>query len=74
MGTSREDDRPPERRQHQSPAEPDEVSAGLPRLWSELPLEKRRQLAQHVAHLLQRQRSGLPRLKEKHCADHDVGD
>lgn len=73
MGTSREDDRPPERRQHRSAAEPDQAPAGLPRLWTELPVEKRRQLAQRMAHLLQRQQSQSRRQEEKHCADHDAG-
>jgi len=72
MGTSRRDDCPPERRQYQS-AEEDRTPAELPRLWLELPLEKRRQLAQQVAHLLQRLRPGSPRPKEKDCVDLDAG-
>lgn len=45
---------------------------GLPRLWGQLPMEKRRQLAQLVGQLVSRLRQALPREVEGHRADHDV--
>jgi hypothetical protein len=45
-----------------------------PRLWPELAVETRRQLAQHVGQLVQRLRPRLVRLEEGHRADHGVID
>jgi len=50
-------------------------SPGLPpRLWPQLPVETRRQLAQHVGQLVQRLRSRPVRSEESHRAEHDVID
>jgi len=48
------------------------MPTGLPRLWGQLPMEKRRQLAQLVGQLVKRLRQVLPREVEGHRADHDV--
>lgn len=43
-----------------------------PRLWPQLPIEKQRQLAQHVGQLLQRLRPLSAHAREGHCVDDDV--
>jgi hypothetical protein len=45
-----------------------------PRLWPELAVETRRQLAQHVGQLVQRLRRRSARSEESHLAEHDVVD
>lgn len=45
-----------------------------PRLWPQLPVETRRQLAQHVGQLVQRLRRRSARSEESHLAEHDVVD
>jgi hypothetical protein len=73
MGMARGDDRPIGRRRDRSAAEPDGTPEQLPRLGSQLPLEKRRQVAQQVGHLLlQRLRSLAAPTEEKSCADSDA--
>jgi hypothetical protein len=50
-------------------------SLGVPsRLWSQLPVETRRQLAQQVGQLVQRLRLRSVRSEEGDRADHDVVD
>ena len=43
-----------------------------PRLWPLLPVETRRQLAQHVGRLVQRLRQRSAQAEESHLAEHDV--
>jgi hypothetical protein len=45
-----------------------------PRLWPRLPLETRRQLAQHVGQLVRRLRPQSTPPEEGHRAEHDVVD
>jgi hypothetical protein len=50
-------------------------TAGVPpRLWLQLPVETRRQLAQRVGQLVQHLRLRSVRSEEGHHADHDVVD
>ena len=66
------DDSPTSHRRVRSRMEPDEVSGVPPRLWAELPVEVRRQLAQRVGQLLQRLRPLTVTLKEGDCVDNKV--
>jgi hypothetical protein len=61
-----------DRLQDQTTGSVSAMPTGLPRLWGQLPMEKRRQLAQLIGQLVKRLRQTLPREVEGHRADHDV--
>jgi hypothetical protein len=61
-----------DRLQDQTTGSVSAMPTGLPRLWGQLPMEKRRQLAQLIGQLVRRLRQTLPREVGGHRADHDV--
>jgi hypothetical protein len=67
-------DRNPIEPQGQSTSSQTAAATGLPRLWSQLSVEKRRQLAQQIGRLLRRSQQTPARIQEteEDRADHDV--
>lgn len=61
-----------EARQNRPVAERGDAPEQLPRLWPQLPLEMRRQIAQLLGNLLQRLQSVSAPMEERPRADHDT--
>jgi hypothetical protein len=63
---------PTEHLQGQSAERSEGAPGAVPRIWLQLPPERRRQLAQRMGALLQRLSEAQAREPEEHRAEHDV--